>query len=351
MQAPDWIWFGSGAGARAMRALLRPAELLYAGAVAARGRLYDTGLLHAETPALPVLSVGNLTVGGTGKTPVAAWAASVLLSRGARPGIVLRGYGDDEPKVHEQLNPGIPVLVTPVRTEGVRAARARGCDVAVLDDAFQHRRIARTEDWVLVSADRWQSSRHLLPAGPWREPLSGLRRASVVVVTRKAATSEVAAAVLEDVLRAAPGLRGAVVSLALGELRAVHGDERLALPTLAGRRIVLIAGIGDPRALQTQLERCGATVRPLHFGDHHAFTASDVEAVARGATGGEVVVCTLKDAVKIGAGWPRAGPSLWYVSQRVTAEEGASSLSDSLDALLRARLPDPDAAPSRGPHL
>src|SRR5687768_17614484 len=169
----DRVWFGSGPGSTVARAALYPAELAYALVVNARGALYDRGVLTSRRPALPVLSIGNLTVGGTGKTPIAAWAAAQLLLGGGHPAIVLRGYGGDEPLVHARLNPEVPVVATPHRVAGVLATRERGADVVVLDDAFQHRRIRRHADWVLVSADRWTHRRpHLLPAGPWREPLS-----------------------------------------------------------------------------------------------------------------------------------------------------------------------------------
>src|SRR5690348_7442624 len=137
--------------------------------------------MTTHDPVLPTLSVGNVTVGGTGKTPVAAWIAAELIDRGARPAIVLRGYGDDEPLVHARLNPDVPVIVAPDRLEGIARAAASGADVAVLDDAFQHRRAQRTADIVLVSAERWTRTPRLLPAGPWRESLRALRRTSMIL--------------------------------------------------------------------------------------------------------------------------------------------------------------------------
>lgn len=338
-------------GSRAVRALLHPAELLYAGAIAVRGAMYDRHLLTTDTPALPVLSIGNLTVGGTGKTPVSAWAAAELAARGARPAIVLRGYGGDEPLVHARLNPGVPVITSAARAAGVRSARNQGCDVAVLDDAFQHRRIERNVDWVLVSADRWSARRRLVPAGPWREPLSSLRRATVTVVTRKAASRSRAGDVLQQVTQAAPGIPAALIHLEPDSLRAVDGVASMAIGALSGTRVLLVAGIGDPVALRQQLEDRGARVRARTFPDHHAFTAAEVAGIAASATIDEIVVCTLKDAVKIGAGWPRAAPALWYVSQRVIVEEGADLLAGSLDTLLLARSLYSDAAHSHGPYL
>src|SRR5690348_617881 len=180
------VWFGDDALARAARVVLAPSEALYRLAVGVRETLFDAGVLAAREPALPTLSVGNVTVGGTGKTPIAAWIAKELLDRGVRPAIVLRGYGDDEPLVHARLNPEVPVIVSADRVVGIASAREAGATIAVLDDAFQHRQVSRAADVVLVSADRWSPSQHLLPAGPLREPLGALRRATIIVVTRKA---------------------------------------------------------------------------------------------------------------------------------------------------------------------
>ena len=144
--------------------------MAYGAAMRARHGLYDSGALPSASPELPVLSIGNLTVGGTGKTPVAAWVAGQLRSR-SRPAILLRGYGGDEVHVHARLNPGIPVIANADRVAGVRQALAQGADVVVADDAFQHRQLRRTADVVLVSVEQMLRPRRLLPAGPWREPL------------------------------------------------------------------------------------------------------------------------------------------------------------------------------------
>ena len=172
-------------GARAVRSALLPASWVFGAIVARRNARFDAATLRRA--ALPSLSVGNLTVGGTGKTPVAAWCVEQLRARGARPAIVMRGVGDDEWRVHGLLNPGTPVIVSADRSDGVFTARARGADCVVLDDAFQHRQAARVADVVLVSADGFSGRAHLLPAGLYREPLTALRRAQAVLVTDKAA--------------------------------------------------------------------------------------------------------------------------------------------------------------------
>src|SRR5690606_37512688 len=186
----EWVprWWRGEAGwvGRGASAALWPAEQLFRGIVAARNRAFDSGLLRSERAPIPVISVGNLGVGGAGKTPFAAWVAGRLHEYGRRPAIVLRGYGADEILVHRELNPDVPVHAARARIEGVREAAARGSDVVILDDGFQHRAIQRDLDVVLLTADGWTGEVRLLPRGPWREDLGALRRADLVVVTRKA---------------------------------------------------------------------------------------------------------------------------------------------------------------------
>ena len=155
--------------ARVARELLRPASWLYGSVVAARNAGYDHGWLRSHALAIPAVSVGNLTVGGTGKTPVSAYVAARLAERGMKPAIVMRGYGSDETLVHARLNPAIPVFVSADRVRGALAAKEAGCNVAVLDDAYQHRRARRDADIVLLSAELAGPVR-ALPAGAWREP-------------------------------------------------------------------------------------------------------------------------------------------------------------------------------------
>lgn len=336
------LWNGGGAGARAVRAALAPAELVFAAVGAARTSLYGAGVLRTHATAVPALSVGNLTVGGTGKTPIAAHIARCLRGRGATPGIVLRGYGDDESLVHRVLNPDVPVIVSPDRVEGSHRAREMGCDVVVLDDAFQHRQASRVADVVLISADAWSiGRRHLLPAGPWREPLSALARASLVIVTRKAASREraddILAVVMREVVRPST-----IVHLAPGELRRLGGSETLAHDALHGATVLAISGIGDPSAFHAQLTSHGATVVAAVFRDHHRYSPADVAALSARGVRCDRVVCTLKDAVKLGPLWPHGSP-LWYVSQRVEVERG----EDALDAVLGATL----AVRSASTHL
>ena len=336
--ALERIWHGDDRLARSARLALAPVEGLYRCVVAARGALYDLNLLPARRTALPSLSVGNLSVGGTGKTPVAAHIAGRLRERGGHPAIVLRGYGGDEPLVHATLNPTGPVVVSADRVAGVARARVLGADVAVLDDAFQHRRADRWGDIVLVSADSWGSSHRLLPAGPWREPVHALHRAALTIVTRKAASADDARGVITALRAVVPKLATALVWLAPGELRDARGTASLPLQAINNRRLHVIAAIGDPAAFIRQLELAGASSMTTSiFPDHHDFSVNETTRLALETAGADLVLCTLKDAVKLAPHWPVEAPRLWYVSQNVKVEQGADTLDLLLDGLLDAR--------------
>jgi tetraacyldisaccharide 4'-kinase len=328
------LWTGRGWRARAGRLLLSPFEGAYSGIIKARGFLYDRRLLKAHDVSVPVVSVGNLSVGGTGKTPIAAWIATQLVERGANPAIVLRGYGEDEALVHRRLNETISVIACPNRVRGMREAVAEAADVIVLDDAFQHRRAARDADVVLIDADTWTGDTRLLPAGPWREPLSAAKRASLVIVTRKTSDRASVVAVKEAVAAAAPGVPIAGVSLAPGELRSTATGQTMPLQALDGADVTAIAAVANPDAFFHQLTRLGAIVRPHRYADHYAFSERDARQLADLAGASDFAVCTLKDAVKLESVWPAEAGSLWYVSQRLKVEDGKHHIARLLDGLL-----------------
>jgi tetraacyldisaccharide 4'-kinase len=344
-RAIEQLWYGKDYASAFARTLLTPASLLYGGVVGTRDALYDVGWLRAHRAPISVVSVGNLTVGGTGKTPIAAWIARGLSARGARPAIVLRGYGDDEPLVHRSLNRSIPVIVGADRLAAVERAATDGADVAVLDDGFQHRRIARDVDIVLVSADQWAGGdTRLLPAGPWREPLHAIRRATLVVVTCKASCDDAVDRVHDRLATVASMVPRVSVRIVLHDLvNTIDRSETRPLSSLARVRIGVVVSIGDPAAFVTQVSALGprfnAKVDARLFPDHHAFTDREVAEVARDLKHVDMVLCTLKDAVKLGARWPRLGPPLWYVSQDVQVERGVGGLDSVLDGVVRARTP------------
>ncbi|HEX6575340.1 MAG TPA: tetraacyldisaccharide 4'-kinase [Gemmatimonadaceae bacterium] len=340
MRRIERIWSGNSAGDRLARVALAPVELLFRSIVGIRGELYDRGILTVEKSSLPVISIGNVTVGGTGKTPIAAWMTSRLLKQGRKPAIVLRGYGDDESLVHKKLNPSATVLVFPDRAAGIAAAGKAGADVVVLDDAFQHRRASRDIDIVLVSADMWQSEQRLLPSGPYREPLSAIRRASAVIVTRKTASDEKLADVEAAVRRAAPGMGVARASLRLEDLISWRDPAtRFELRVLANKRVLAIAAVGNNEAFFSQVRALGASVTAVAFPDHHNFTNDDIRHLADRATACDYVICTLKDAVKLGPRWPADAKPLWYVSLSVIVESGTEAIDELISHLKSQEAP------------
>ena len=223
----------------------------------------------------------------------------------------------------------------------------------MLDDAFQHRRVTRAADIVLISADSWRDDVHLLPAGPFREPLESIRRAHVAVITVKAASRESIAALSSALASVAPDVPVAVVRLEPGTLRLAvtlpsDGDANrgtrvpssLTHPPrwLRGRRVCVASAIGNPAAFEQQLVALGATIHARkRYPDHHAFSARDAMVIAAMAHGSDGVICTLKDAVKLASLWPREAPPLWYVSQTVVVERGAEALDRAFARVLAAR--------------
>jgi len=348
MRTLERIWFEESLIARAGRLALAPPAWLYSSIVRLRGALFDHDVLRQHRSAVPVLSVGNLSVGGTGKTPLAAWAAARLRDAGARPAVLLRGYGGDEPLVHALLNPDIPVIANPDRLAGARAALAAGADCAILDDGFQHRRLARIADWVLVSAEQPPEPARLLPAGPWREPTSSLRRATVVIVTRKSASLETASAVAAR-LGARYGVDCAIVHLTPSDVVDARERRSIGLQRLRGASVLLVAAIGAPAAFAAQVGELGvAQCETLTFRDHHRFTEPDVSRIVQASARFDAVVCTLKDAVKLTPLWPRAVPPLWYVSQRAEVERGEQLLAATLASVMSARASSTSTAGAAG---
>lgn len=286
-------WRGEGGlpGA-AFRAAAAPLEWLYV--QAARRRMGAADAARTRVPGVRVVSVGNLAVGGTGKTPVAAWVARTLADQGHRVALVSRGYGRDEVLLHGQWNPDIPVVVDPDRRAAVRAAGARGADCAVLDDGFQHRRLARDVDLVLLAAED-PFPGPCLPRGPYREGEGALGRADGVVVTRRTAPPDAAAALAARIEADFPHVVVARVALLPGRWCDLHGTEA---PPPGGPTLVA-AGVARPDVFRAQVEALtGEDSELLAYADHHEFTARDVKTM-RARAGSRTVVITEKDAVKL----------------------------------------------------
>ncbi|NIM48202.1 MAG: hypothetical protein GTO22_02920 [Gemmatimonadales bacterium] len=333
LTATRWLWVERTLPARLVRLLLLPPAWLYQLITAARARAYRTGFLPRAIPPVPTVAVGNLTVGGSGKTPIAAWIAGYYADRGVRPGVVLRGYGGDEASVHRGLVADAVVVENPDRMTGAAEAVMQGARVVVLDDAFQRLDIARDLNIAVVSAESSRAVRWTLPAGPWREGWSALRRADFVVITRKRADRAAARAVASRVSGTVPGVRLALARLGIAGFRGLLSRKRVDPSEIEGARVVAAAGIGDPASFASQCQRLGAEVRLVPWRDHHRFTEGDVTWLLQAARRVDYVVVTEKDAVKLRGRWPSGAPEPLVAELAVTWERGRAALETALDAI------------------
>lgn len=303
-------WTGARARDRLLVGVLVPLAGGYRAGVAVRNALYDHGWFPSERVPATVVSVGNLSVGGTGKTPTALWLAHALRRRGRRVGLVARGYGkrtpgvvvvgDGQPLVGPAeggdeavllaVRSGLPVVTGERRAEAARAAIARfACDTIVLDDGFQHRALARDADLVLLPAEGLPA--RLLPAGPLREPASALRRARAVLALGGALAPVVHTPI--------PAFIGRIVPTAVVVPDEAGGFATHDLADIPKRDVVAVAGVARPERFWRLLDDLGVqVVDRVRFPDHHPYAAGDLVRL-RAASGAHAVVTTEKDLVKL----------------------------------------------------
>ncbi len=310
----DTVWPRRGVLGHLGDVALRPLSGLFGLGVGLRGLGYRTGVLRTRRAPIPVVSVGNLAVGGTGKTPVALWLARTLAARGLRVGILSRGYGGtargvtlvsrgagpvvgpelvgDEAVMLAKSFAG-PVITAARRIDGAGAAAELGCEVVVLDDGFQHRAIARAFDLVLVDGRRGP----LLPAGPLREPLGALRRAdAIVLVDRDDADTDAPPLALR-----LPTFRMHLDAVALVESVERRWRER-PMGQLASQRVVAVTGVARPEGFYAMLRRWEAVITDVfEYPDHHRYTRDDWQQIARRGHAADLIITTEKDLVKLEA--------------------------------------------------
>ena len=290
-----WADERSGAPAWLLGTLLATAEAPFRLVAGTRNAWYD--LRRPPATPIPVVSVGNLTVGGAGKTPVVRWLADWFRGKGVRAAVVVRGYGKDEVMLYRRWFGRDAVFVGADRLEGVRAAGARGHQLALVDDGFQHRRLPRALDILLVAAEDPPRVR-LLPRGPYREPLAAARRATHVLVTRRTARRGAAAAWRERLAQVAPEVPALELEMKMGDWSDLTGA-----PADPPRGDVLaVCAIAGPDAFAIGLERLlpGADIELASYPDHHDYTPGDVAALLS-RRDGRTMVCTAKDATKLSA--------------------------------------------------
>ncbi len=282
------------------RAVLRVLSWGFSAGARLRGMLFDLGIKRVHHPGVPVISVGNLTTGGTGKTPLVIWLAELLHSQGLTVGVLSRGYHAEPGEVSDETTilleavPEVVAIQNPDRVVGAQEAIRRGAQVLVLDDGFQHRRIARDLDLVLVSALDPDGVGGLLPRGLLREPLCGMRRADMVLLTHADQVSaEQLAAARALVEREAP-------QVSLIEARHLVGPLGTDAPLFA------FCGLGSPASFLETLRQLGAELTGHRlFDDHHPYTSADLVSMVAEASaqGAEALVTTCKDRARIGI-WP-----------------------------------------------
>jgi len=329
-----WLWTSGRVDARLARAALLPVSALWHTGMALRAAAYRRGLLPVHDLPLPAVAVGNLTVGGSGKTPVAMWIAGYYAARGLVPGILLRGYGGgDEAAVHARALPAARVVADPDRVAGAERALARGAQILILDDAFQRLDVRRDLNVVVVSAETTRAVRWSLPAGPWREGMGALGRADLVVVTRKRASRD-AAETLADELGPRVGRPAAVAQLAVTRYEGLTSGRTVAPDTLQGRRVVAASAIGDPGAFVAQTKATGAQVQVATWKDHHVYRPEDVSWLAHAARRADHLVITEKDAVKLRDQWPADAPEPLVAILDLTWERGGEDIAVALDAVI-----------------
>ena len=341
----DWlsgVWYGDGAG----KALLLPLTGLFRTLVALRRGLYGRGILHSHRLPVPVVVVGNLSVGGTGKTPLVLWLGRTLRHLGLRAGIVSRGYGGkakswpqivdadsdpvlvgDEP-VLLAARSGCPVVVGPDRVAAAKCLLTHGVDLVISDDGLQHYRLRRDVEIVVVDGSRGLGNRACLPAGPLREPAARLETIDYLVINGEGPLPDFCAELRVPVLQ---------MRLAAGRVVRLVGGASKALADFSGRTVHAVAGIGNPDRFFALLGAAGIEYIPHPHPDHAVLTASDVA-----FDDGHPVLMTEKDAVKCSS---FATEACWAVPVEVKFVQGQI---DGMLSRIKAIVVEGRAGPAAG---
>lgn len=308
-----WLW------------LLRPLEFFFRILVAARRALFGAGILSSYRPEKPLVVVGNITVGGTGKTPIVLALVEYLQSIGLKPGVVSRGYGATGESfpytVHAKstaadcgdeslllfLRTGCPCVVAPRRADAVQALlKHTEVDLILSDDGLQHYALARDMEIAVVDADRGLGNGFCLPAGPLREPESRLREVDHVLY------------------RGSSDPEQGVVYSPLSLVNLANAEQRSVTPDVLGREVYAVAGIGQPRQFFGSLSEAGFKIEERIFMDHHSFSPEDFSKMEH-----KPIIMTEKDAVKCR---DFADENFWYLKIQAQLP---SALLQSVAALVQ----------------
>ena len=351
-----WQREPSLAGALAM-VPLRIAGALFRGSVAARNLWWRRMARSAD---VPLISVGNLTVGGNAKTPFTLFLASRLQNRGLRVAIASRGYSGsrslttaslvadrgelkyppeesgDEPAMMSRRFSG-PIAIARRRLNAIATLARQGpLDVVILDDGFQHTRLKRDLDLVLVSDERGFGNRRMLPAGPMREPLAALRRADAIVIVSFGSGHRSAIRPREmELLRRHRVFHARVRPSGL--ITSAQAQWHEGAPLLAGRRVIAVSGLADPATFHSMVREIDADlVGVLEYPDHHAYTWADWQTIATAVRAADAIITTEKDLIKLER-FPFARDSLYALRLEVSIpEQELQTLDDLIFSRLRA---------------
>jgi tetraacyldisaccharide 4'-kinase len=363
----DWHKLVSGGSAGFVAALVRfflgIAGCAYATVIRIRNLLYDKDLLksYAVTPAglvtsdrtqatIPVISVGNITVGGTGKTPMVIWLCNFLQSKGVKCAILTRGYKsskgrNDEPAILAKNCPSAAVVVNPDRLKGaIEAVRRHHAQVLIMDDGFQHRRLHRVLDIVMMDATQLFNFSKMLPAGLLREPISSLKRANAAVLTRCDLVSQDTVSNIEErISRSNPGIT--IAKAIHAPLYAIaRGDKKIPLEQLRIKSVFAFCGIANPDAFFKTVASLGVNiVGSKIYDDHHNYTAKDTDEVFQIAAQAEaeMILTTEKDYNKIDLSTTNnKGLILAYLAVKLRFVEGEDGISRLIERTLAGKIPE-----------
>jgi tetraacyldisaccharide 4'-kinase len=342
--------------AKIVRAAAAAIEPGYAALMRTRNGLYDRNLLRSRPLGRPALSVGNLTAGGTGKTPVVQWLADAMRQRGRHPAILLRGYmraqsvqSDEAVMLQDLLNPPgrPPIQIEPNPNRLAAAAavlkRSPGTDLFILDDAFQHRRAQRDFDLVLIDATQPFGFNHVHPRGLLREPITGLQRANALLLTRAdAVTADDLQAIHQVLRRWSPHVP--IYACSHRHVALLSGDgDSLPLDRLGETSFFAFSGIARPDPLHRQLQQWGVHyVGHRWFNDHHPYTEMDVRTLIAEAQslGAAALVTTGKDWVKLARWrplWEEIKLPMWRLDLAIRFfENHQERLLEQIEARMKA---------------
>ena len=325
--------------------------------VQARLLLYKTGIFKTNRLECPVISVGNLTLGGTGKTPVVEYIARFFIEKGLKPVILSRGYGrssktpiaivsngenillrpeeaGDEPYLLAENNPAVPVIVGKDRfRSGEAAIKKFKPGVIILDDGFQHLSLARALNIVLLNCVKFSGNGYIFPAGPFREPVSALQRADMILYTH---ADEAPDNCCENL-----PVRKEILKLktihTFDKIVRENDQKKISPKELNKKKVVLFCGIGEPDSFRKRVEQYGAEIVHFkYFSDHYVYKAGDLQSLHKTAETlkADFILTTQKDSVKIKE-VVSAFPLIWTVMMKIEFTEGEEKFQKALFSCIK----------------